>query len=143
MVSSPADHPRSLAGWAALRVLLALESAFLAGVVVMTVIGAAGSAGSAGSMLQNVSLVVMAAVCLLWVVITLVGALRGRASWVRGSAVTVHVLLFAAGTGCLQIGIGPWWLGFALAAAALLGFLAAILAQPDTRTVAERAEAGE
>ncbi|UOR00373.1 hypothetical protein MUN77_09325 [Leucobacter allii] len=140
MVSSPADHPRSLAGWAALRVLLAVESAFLAGVLVMTVIGAAGSAGA---VLQNVSLVVMAAVCLLWVVITLVGALRGRASWVRGSAVTVHVLLFAAGTGCLQIGIGPWWLGFALAAAALLGFLAAILAQPDTRTVAERAEAGE
>jgi membrane protein YdbS with pleckstrin-like domain len=65
------------------------------------------------------------------VIVTFVGAARARVSWVRGSALTIHVLLFAAGTGCLQLAIGPWWFGFGLVAVALLGFLAAVLARPE------------
>ncbi|PRI10834.1 hypothetical protein [Leucobacter massiliensis] len=128
MTSSPADHPRSLAGWAVLRVLLGLESVFLAWVVMVSVLGALRSEGAA---VQNVSIVAMAVVSLLWVLATCIGALRARAPWVRGSALTIHVLLFAGGTGCLQLQIGPWWLGLGIAAAAVLGFFAALLARPE------------
>lgn len=128
MTSSPSDHPRSRAGWAALRALLGLESLMLVWVLIVTVLGALGSATGA---VQNLSLVAMAALCLLWVAVTFAGSLRARVSWVRGSALTIHVLLFAAGTGCLQLDIGPWWFGFGLVAAALLGFLSAVLARPE------------
>ncbi|MFT4233228.1 MAG: hypothetical protein QM606_10705 [Leucobacter sp.] len=128
MTSSPSDHPRSRAGWAVLRVLLVLESVLLGWVLVISVLATLGSSSGA---VQNLSLVAMAALALAWAVVTCIGALRARASWVRGSALTIHVLLFAAGTGCLQLAIGPAWLGFALVAAALLGFLAAVLARPE------------
>ncbi|WP_449283564.1 hypothetical protein [Leucobacter sp.] len=128
MTSSPSDHPRSRAGWAGLRTLLGLESLLLVWVLIVTVLGALGSSTAA---LQNLSLVAMAALSLAWVAVTFVGALRARVSWVRGSALTIHVLLFAAGTGCLQLAIGPWWFGFGLVAAALLGFLSAVLARPE------------
>src|SRR5690606_40367890 len=97
-----------------------------------------GTVTGDGHPLQNLSLIVMAALSLVWVVVTFAGAVRTRASWVRGSSLTIHVLLFAAGTGCLQIGIGPWWLGFALVALALAGFAAAILARPAVAPAAEQ-----
>ncbi|QBE47802.1 hypothetical protein [Leucobacter triazinivorans] len=128
MTSSPAEHPRSRMGWAALRALLGLESLMLVWVLIATVLGALGSTTAA---VQNLSLVAMAALSLVWVAVTFAGSLRARVSWVRGSALTIHVLLFAAGTGCLQLAIGPWWFGFALVAAALLGFLSAVLARPE------------
>lgn len=135
MPSSPADHPRSRVAWRALAALLAVESALLLWVLGVTV---AGALGSEGNPLQNLSLIVMAALSFAWVVVTLVGAVKARASWVRGSSLTIHVLLFAAGTGCLQIGIGPWWLGFALVALALAGFAAAILARPAVQPAGEQ-----
>ncbi|EYT53227.1 hypothetical protein H490_0110925 [Leucobacter sp. UCD-THU] len=135
MPSSPADHPRSRVAWRALAALLAVESALLLWVLGVTVVGALGSEGNP---LQNLSLIVMAALSFAWVVVTLVGAVKARASWVRGSSLTIHVLLFAAGTGCLQIGIGPWWLGFALVALALAGFAAAILARPAVQSAGEQ-----
>ncbi|RGE23774.1 hypothetical protein [Leucobacter sp. wl10] len=128
MTSSPSDHPRSRAGWAVLRALLALESLLLGWVVLVTVLGAIGSGGA---VLESVSLVVMAAIALAWVAATFVGATRAGASWVRGSAITIQVLLFAVGTGCLQMAIGPWWFGFALVAVAFVGFVAALLARPE------------
>ncbi|QZY52518.1 hypothetical protein [Leucobacter tenebrionis] len=135
MPSSPADHPRSRAAWKALGALLAVEGALLLWVVGVTVVG---TVTGDGNPLQNLSLIVMAALSLVWVVVTFAGAVRTRASWVRGSSLTIHVLLFAAGTGCLQIGIGPWWLGFALVALALAGFAAAILARPAVAPAAEQ-----
>ncbi|MFD5599735.1 hypothetical protein ACFWHR_06720 [Leucobacter sp. NPDC058333] len=124
------DHPRSRAGWAVLRILLVLESALLIGVVIFSF---SAALGSKGPVTQNVSLVVMAVLALVWVAITAVAAVRGRPSWVRGSSLTIHVLLFAAGTGCLQLGIGSWQFGFTLVAVALLGFVAAVLARPEPR----------
>ncbi len=133
------DHPRSRAGWAVLRVLLVLESALLVGVLIFSV---AAAFGSVGPVAQNVSIVAMAVLALAWVAITAVAALRGRPSWVRGSALTIHVLLFAGGTGCLQLGIGTWQFGFALVACALLGFIAAVLARPDERPVIDDGASG-
>lgn len=134
MVSTPADHPRARLGWNLLTVLLALETIFLCGVLYVSV---GGAIDDEGFLLQSVSIVVLVFGSLLWVGATLVGALRSRVSWVRASAVTIHVLLFAAGTGCLQVGIGAWWLGWALVLTALVGFVAAILAVPDARAPAQ------
>lgn len=132
MTPSPSGGPRSAAAWLALDVLLALEMLLLGWVLVVAVLATAGSNGGA-SLVQSASLLVMTALALLWLVLTLVGAVRTRASWVRGSALTIHVLLFAAGTGCLQLAIGPWQLGFGLVAAAVVGFFAAVLARPVAR----------
>ena len=134
MPPTPPDHPRSRVGWGVLRTLLVLESALLVGVTVFSISAATSSPGPVA---QNASLVVMAALALVWVVITAVAALRGRPSWVRGSALTIHVLLFAAGTGCLQLGIGTWQFGFGLVAVALVGFAAAVLARPDARPLTD------
>lgn len=106
---------------------LIIEAFLLIWVVFLTLNVAIGSPVGAA---QNYSLVVISAVCLGWVVVTLLGSARSRMSWVRGSAVTIHVLLFAAGTGCLQLQIGPASLGFGLVALAIVGFFAAIIAKP-------------
>lgn len=125
---------RSRAAWAVIGLLLAVETLLLGWVLVVTILA---TIASDGAVAQNVSLVIVAAASLAWIAITLVGAIRSRSSWVRGSTLTIHVLLFAAGTGCLQLLIGPWWFGFALVAVALLGFAAAILARPEERASAE------
>ena len=134
MTVTPSDHPRSRVSWLMLRLLLGIEVLLLAWLLVFTVVEAVMSAGDP---MQKISLVVMTVLVFAWVGLTLVGAAKTRASWVRGSALTIHVLLFAAGTGCLQLAIGPWWLGFALVLLALAGFAAAILARPDTRPADE------
>jgi len=127
MQTTPFDHPRSRAGWAVLTVLLVLEGVLLAWVALIAVLAAFGSHNV---QVQVLSLLIMVLAVLGWVVVTLIGAMRSRVSWVRGSALTIHVLLFAAGTGCLQLDIGPWWFGFALVVAALVGFAAALVARP-------------
>lgn len=127
MTGSPALHRRSQLGWGLLIACLAVETLLLAWVTLFTLLAALGSSAGAA---QNYSLVVVAAICLVWVAVTLVASVRSRVSWVRGSAVTIHVLLFAAGTGCLQLAIGPWWVGFGIISLALVGFFAAILARP-------------
>jgi hypothetical protein len=68
-----------------------------------------------------------------WVAITLWGSLTRRASWVRGSALTIHILMFAAATGVLQGLLGDAVaLGWALLILAILGFVAAIIARPSS-----------
>ena len=133
MPTTPADHPRSRAGWAALTVLLVLEGLLIAWVVLIAVLA---SFGSHGVQMQVVSLLIVVIAALGWIVATFVGAVRSRASWVRGSALTIHVLLFAAGTGCLQLQIGPWWFGFAIIVAALAGFAGALVARPRSGAAA-------
>lgn len=134
MMPSPADHPKARVAWQVLRALLAGETLLMLWVVGVSVVGALRSDGDA---MQNLSIVVMAAISMVWVLVTFAGAAKSRASWVRGSSLTIHVLLFAGGTGCLQIGIGPWWLGWLLVAVALAGFVAAILARPEVQAIPE------
>jgi len=134
MTGSFTLHRRSQYGWAVLIACLAVETLLLVWVTLVSVLAAIGSSSGAA---QNYSLVVMSAVCLLWVIVTLIASVRSKASWARGSAVTIHVLLFAAGTGCLQLAIGPWWLGFGIIALALVGFFAAILARPMLAAASE------
>lgn len=127
MTGLPTLHRKSKLGWGVLMACLAAEALLLTWVVFITLNVAMASPTEAA---QNYSLVVISAICLVWVVVTLLGSMRSRLSWVRGSAVTIHVLLFAAGTGCLQLEIGTTSFGFGLIALALVGFFAAILAKP-------------
>jgi len=128
MSDSPQAGRRSAAGWGVLLIALCIESFLMVWVLLITVLAALGSSGSFG---QDFSLVAMALICLVWIVITLVGTVRSKASWVRGSAVTIHVLLFAAGTGLLQFALHLF--GWALIALACIGFVAAIVARPVNR----------
>jgi len=80
---------------------------------------------------QRVSVLLAGLLAVVWVAVTFLGALRSRASWARGSALTLHVLLFAAGTGILQYGLAPSWVGWTAVIAAFVGFFAALLARPE------------
>ncbi|WP_342452025.1 hypothetical protein [Leucobacter exalbidus] len=111
-----------------LRLLLAAETLGLIALVAFTIME---SFAQPGAVAQEVSLVLMAVAALVWVGLTFFGVARSQASWARGSSVTIHVLAFAAGTGCLQLGIGQWWLGLGIVLVALIGFAAAVIARPE------------
>src|SRR5690606_25781865 len=81
MSDSPQAGRRSTAGWGVLLIALCVESFLMVWVLLITVLAALGSSGSFG---QDLSLVAMALICLVWIVITLVGTVRSKASWVRG-----------------------------------------------------------
>ena len=130
MTSTPAEHARSRASWVALRVILALET--VGGAVLLVSVVRGFVAASDEPIGPRLSLLLAVLAWWAWIAITLVGSLKGRFSWVRGSALTNHVLIFAAATGLLQGILGPQVpLGLALLVLALAGFLAAILARPD------------
>lgn len=129
----PSSHEvtgRAHAAWGVLLVVLVIEAfGGLAAMVPITT----GFLGAGDDPLgQRLSIFLAALIAWAWVLLTLWGAARTRASWARGSALTMHVLVFAAGTGVLQIGeivAGPL-VGWALIALALAGFFAALLARP-------------
>lgn len=128
MISSPNIYRKSIVAWAILRTLLGLETLGAVALLIFTLVSAFADKGD---FTQIISIVLMSVAVVLWVGITFTAATRGRTSRARASAVTIHVLMFAAGTGCLQIGIGPWWLGFAIVVLAIAGFAAAMFARPD------------
>ena len=61
-----------------------------------------------------VSLIISLAVSGLWIGVTLLAAVRAQSAWVRGSGVTIHVLMLAAATGVLQGILGTPALGCSL-----------------------------
>ena len=127
MSDSPRVDQYSKPAWGVLLIALSVLAFLLIWVLFVTLLGALESGGSR---IESFSLVAMVAICLIWVVITLGGVVKSKAPWVRGSAVTINVLLFAAGTGCLQLGIGSTAFGFGLVTLALAGFFAAIVVRP-------------
>lgn len=132
MVTSHTGHSRSNRAWSVLRVLLGLETLGLLAVLVFVI---AGSIAEKGAVAQEISIIIMCVAALIWVGVTFVGVSRGRAGWARSSSVAIHVLTFATGTGCLQLGIGEWWLGFTIVVVAVGGFAAAIIARPEVAEV--------
>src|SRR5690606_29570143 len=77
-----------------------------------------------------ISVLVSVILSWVWVVATLAGALRLRASWVRGSALTIHVLMLAAAVGVMQGILGPVLVGVGLAVLAVAGVISALGAKP-------------
>lgn len=129
----PSSHEvggRSRTGWGVLLVVLAVEA--FGGLAAMVPITTSFLAAGDDPLGPRISIFLAALIAWAWVLITLWGAARTRASWARGSAITMHVLIFAAGTGVLQLGgiVGGPGLGWGLIVLALVGFGAALAARP-------------
>jgi len=135
MAGSPEVQPRSKAAWAALIVLL-IEAFGGLLLLVPTTLGMLDA--TSDPIGARLSIFLSAVIAWVWVCLTLLGALRLRASWVRGSAVAIHVLLFAAGTGVLQLGLGSAPLGWSLILLAFVGFAGAIVARPRVQPQVEQ-----
>lgn len=128
MSHSPAVHQRSRWAWIALIAVLGVET--VAGVLGLIPLATGFFEASGEAPGQRLSILLAGVLAVLWVVITCLAAVRNRAGWVRGSALTLHVLLFAAGTGMLQYRLAPAGVAWAAVGLALVGFFAAILARP-------------
>ncbi|WP_125100536.1 hypothetical protein [Leucobacter chromiireducens] len=130
MNATPVDHLPTRVGWVALRIVLLLE--VVGGAWLLWNVAGGFFAASDEPLGGRLSLLLAVAIWWGWIAITAWGAWTRRASWVRGSAITIHVLLFAAATGILQGLLGPQTtLGLELLVLALVGFVAAVLAKPD------------
>ena len=129
MRPTPPDHPRAGGAWAVLRVILAVE--VVGGAALLWTVTQAFFAASDDPLGARVSVLLAVLLAWVWLGATLWGALAGRRSWARGSALTIHVLIFAGATGVLQGLVGEQaTLGWALLLLALGGFVAAVLARP-------------
>ncbi|QIM16848.1 hypothetical protein G7067_11260 [Leucobacter insecticola] len=129
MNSQPTRLAPSKLGWLLLRFVLVIE--VVGGAVLVWNVVLAFLAASGEPLGAKVSLLLAVLISWAWIAITLWGALAKRASWVRGSALTIHVLMFAAATGVLQGILGEAiGLGWSLLILALTGFVAAVIARP-------------
>lgn len=139
MKSSLETERRSRRGWTLLLIVLSIEAFGGLALLVPTAVGTLQAIDEPlGDRLSVFAGLLLAWV---WVLVTLFGGLRSRASWARGSALTIHVLLFAAGTGLLQLGIGETWLAWLLLLLAVVGFVAAMLARPEYEEPTELSDA--
>lgn len=119
---------RSRLGWIVLLGALSLEAFGGLALLVPTTLGMLDASDE--PLGSRLSIFLALLIAWLWVCATLLAGMRSRPSWVRGSALTIHVLLFAAGTGVLQLQLASQLLGWALVLFALVGFFAAVLARP-------------
>lgn len=131
MSSLPAVDNAPQRGWGVLATVLAIET--FGGLALLIPIVTAMLESSDEPLGQRLSIFLAALIALIWICVTLFAALRVRASWVRASAITIHVLMFAAGTGILQLQLASQILGWGLVALALVGFFAALRARPVVR----------
>ncbi|CAG7612592.1 hypothetical protein ACFPZL_01405 [Leucobacter soli] len=135
MTASPAGQLRSRRAWGILLALLGIET--VAGVIALIPLGVAFFAADGEEAGQRVSVLLGGLLAIVWIAVTFTGALRARASWARGSALTLHVLMFAAGTGILQYGLADSWIGWSLVIAAFVGFFSALAARPEYTAAAD------
>ncbi len=126
-------------GWLVLRITLTVE--VTAGVVPLWNVLQGFFAAGSDPMGQRVSLLLAVLLSWGWIALTQWGAFTHRASWVRGSSLTLHVLMFAAATGVLQGILGDMpLLGWSLLVLAILGFIGAVLARPEMPVAGETDE---
>ncbi len=140
MPSSYESAARPRPAWGVLLAVLVIEA--FGGLAMLVPVTTGFLAASGDPLGPRISIFLAALIAWAWVLLTLWGAARLRASWARGSALTMHVLLFAAGTGILQLGgmVGSPMLGWGLIVLALIGFFAALLAKPKADPLAEAGE---
>ncbi len=129
MTETPATHLRGRNGWIALRIVLAIEAVGGAWLVWNVVQGFFAAQGE--PLGDRLSILISTLLFWGWILLTLWGAMKARPSWARGSAITIHILIFAAATGVLQGFLGPQtFLGLELLLLAFAGFIAAMFARP-------------
>lgn len=125
-------HFTSRLGWLLVRILLIIET--MGGAFMLWNVLQAFMSANTEPLGPRLSLLLAVVISWLWIAITLWGALKLQASWVRGSTLTIHILMFAAATGVLQGFLGDeTTLGWILLVLALLGFMAAVIARPAPR----------
>lgn len=133
MSASSQEQARSGIGWVLLRIVLLLET--LGGLVWLVSVFARFLSAGDDPMGARVSVLLAAVLSWVWIVITLVGIWK-KAGWARGSALTLHVLMFAAASGILQGILGPMpAVGVVLIVLSIIGFVAAVLARPDSARI--------
>jgi hypothetical protein len=134
--SSATDGSRPQASFPALLgclvALLALESLTLVGLVVWLIVEAVSSA--AADTASGIALLVIAALCAVWVSLTAVAAARRR-SWMRGSSITWHLLVLAVAIGCFTGVTAVPQAGWVLLLVAVLG-IGLVLVPSVTRATA-------
>lgn len=146
MPHSPAVHQaaagRARTAWILLIAVLAAETA--AGILALMPLATGFFEADDELLGQRVSVLLAGLLAVLWVAVTFLGALRARAGWARGSALTLHVLMFAAGTAMLQYALAPAWMTWAVILLAFAGFFAALLARPTAQIAsADESSTGE
>jgi hypothetical protein len=109
--------------------LLVLESAALLLLMVWLVVQA--STAAASDVTSGLALLVIGALCTVWIVLTTVAAARRR-SWMRASAITWHLLLLAVAVGCFTGATAVPQAGWVLLLIAVAGIALAV-APPVTR----------
>lgn len=139
MSDSPTVLRRSRTAWGVLIALLGLET--LVGVIALIPFAIGFLDAGQDLIGQRVSVLLAGLLAVVWIAVTFLGALRARASWARGSALTLHVLMFAAGTGVLQYALAESWVGWATILAAFVGFFSALLARPEYVAALDEGEA--
>jgi len=127
MPASPGGQIVAHSARIALTLLLGVETALGVTALVPLLIGFTGSGDELLG--QRVSVMLAGVIAVAWVAVTFLGALRRSGRWPRGSALTLHVLMFAAGTGMLRYQLAPFWMSALVVLLALLGFFAALLAR--------------
>lgn len=98
--------------------LLALESIALVALVIWLVLQEGQATASDST--SGIAIIVIAVLCALWIVLTTVAAARRR-SWMRASAITVHVMIAAVALGCFTGVTAVPQAGWVLIAVAVLG----------------------
>ena len=133
MPAQPDSGNRPRTAWGVLCLLLIVEA--IGGIALLWPAVQAFFAADDEPLAQRLSILLSLLIAWAWICVTLAGALKVRAGWVRGSAITLHVLMFAAGTGVLQGILGTPLLGWTLVILALAGFFSALLARPPMPAV--------
>ena len=143
MLRSSGGSSRSRNAWLVLSLVLAAE--VVGGLALLIPVISSFAGESEDPFGPKISLLLIVFIALAWVVVTFIGAWRKQASWARGSALTMHVLMFAAGTGVLQLGglVGSPTLGWVLIVLAFVGFFAAVVARPANDPLEHEGESAE
>jgi hypothetical protein len=115
--------------------LLAIESAAL--ILLVIWLGVQAAEAAASDLASGLALLVIAALCVVWLVLTTVAAARRR-SWMRASTITWHLLVLAVAIGCFTGVTAVPQAGWVLLAIAAAG-IALVVAPPVTRATARDA----
>jgi uncharacterized membrane protein YhaH (DUF805 family) len=125
---------------ACLVVLLALESA---GVVVLVIwLGIQAAQATASDLTSGIAILVIAALCALWLVLTTIAAARKR-SWMRASSITWHLLVLATAVGSFTGVTAVPQAGWVLLVVALIGIGLVVTPQVTRATTSDAATEAE
>ncbi|WP_460522165.1 hypothetical protein [Humibacter antri] len=120
--------------------LLALESLALVTLVIW--LAAQAAEATASDIASGIALLIIAALCAVWLVLTTVAAARRR-SWMRASVITWHLLVLAIAVGCFTGVTAVPQAGWGLLVVAAVGIGLVVAPQVTRVTARESAPAAD